>query len=509
MKINSILGKMTGKVGNIVVASVGGEVIGREYNPNVANPNTSAQQNTRSKFKLASQLSATMAPVIAIKKEGNVSARNQFVKVNFDSIRYSMGVADINLNVVQLTKSQRSFAGFSADRSSGTAIAVHLNADSANNLSRVVYVAYGKQSDGTLILLDSKVCNTPGADGLFADVLRYTDGAVVLYAYGMKDLESSITSKFGNMKAPTAEDVASLLVSNTENMQAVQLTKTAGLTMAEGEDTGDSDDVEHLSVILVTSGNGSASGGGRFEAGQTVTLRATPDEEATFDGWFLGSASGTLLSTANPYQFQVEANMTICAKFHGGPVPKHQVTVTANPAEGGTVSGGGQYDEGSNATVNAVMNEDYDFVGWFRNGTKVSSNPSYTFVVENDVTLEARFAQVTDITITSAKIGANNWSANSQNCADGTHITGTVAGAGSSRYAAMYRAQNAPQVNDQVTISHNEDRNLITGGAFDINPYHSDSTEKAWLVVGTLSGNDISVEAVYQYSCNIEHYGGD
>ena len=70
MKINSILGKMTGKVGNIVVASVGGEVIGREYNPNVSNPNTSAQQNTRSKFKLASQLSATMAPVIAIKKEG-------------------------------------------------------------------------------------------------------------------------------------------------------------------------------------------------------------------------------------------------------------------------------------------------------------------------------------------------------------------------------------------------------------------------------------------------------
>ena len=509
MKINSILGKMTGKVGNIVVASVGGEVIGREYNPNVSNPNTSAQQNTRSKFKLASQLSATMAPVIAIKKEGNVSARNQFVKVNFDSIRYSMGVADINLNVVQLTKSQRSFAGFSADRSSGTAIAVQLNANSANNLSRVVYIAYGKQSDGNLILLDSKVCNTPGADGLFADVLRYSADAVVLYAYGMKDLESGITSKFGNMQAPTAEDVATLLVSNTENMQAVQLTKTAGLTMAAGEDTGDSDDVEHLSVILVTSGNGSASGGGRFEAGQTVTLRATPDEEATFDGWFLGSASGTLLSTANPYQFPVEANITICAKFHGGPVPKHTVTVTANPVAGGTVSGGGQYDEGSNATVNAVMNEDYDFVGWFRNGTKVSSNPSYTFVVENDVTLEARFAEITDITITSAKIGNRNWGDDIQSLEQGEHITGTVSGAGSSRYAAVYRAQDAPQVNDQVTVSRSADRNLISGGAFDINPFHASSSEKAWLVVGTLSGNDINVEAVWPHYCMIDSGGGN
>ena len=509
MKINSILGKMTGKVGNIVVASVGGEVIGREYNPNVSNPNTSAQQNTRSKFKLASQLSATMAPVIAIKKEGNVSARNQFVKVNFDSIRYSMGVADINLNVVQLTKSQRSFAGFSADRSSGTAIAVQLNADSAASLSRVVYIAYGKQSDGNLILIDSKVCNTPGSDGLFADVLRYSDGAVVLYAYGMKDLESGITSKFGNMQAPTAEDVATLLVSNTENMQAVQLTKTAGLTMAAGEDTGDSDDVEHLSVILVTSGNGSASGGGRFEAGQTVTLRATPDEEATFDGWFLGSASGTLLSTANPYQFLVEANMTICAKFHGGPVPKHQVTVSANPAEGGTVSGGGQYDEGSNATVNAVMNEDYDFVGWFRNGTKVSSNPSYTFVVENDVTLEARFAEVTDVTITSAKVGNNDWNDDVQSCEQGEHITGTVSGAGSSRYAAVYRSQNAPEVNDQVSVTRQADRALISGGAFDINPFHAESSQKAWLVVGTLSGNDINVEAVWPHYCMIDAGGGN
>ena len=134
MKINSVLGKMTGKVGNIVLTSVGGKVVGREYNPNVANPNTQPQQNTRSKFKLASQLSASMAPVIAIKKEGNVSARNLFVKENFPAIRYSQGVADINLNVVQLTKSQRSFVGFNADRSSGSAIVVELNDSAASAL---------------------------------------------------------------------------------------------------------------------------------------------------------------------------------------------------------------------------------------------------------------------------------------------------------------------------------------------------------------------------------------
>lgn len=384
---------MKGKIGNIVVVSTGGEVIGREYNPNVTNPNTGAQQNTRAKFKLASQLSAELASVIAIKKEGNVSARNLFVKQNFGAIRYSQGVADINLNIVQLTKSLRSFAGFNADRSSGTAIAVELNADSAAQLSRVVYIGYKKLADGTLQLFDSKVCSTPGADGLFADVLRYDASAVVLYAYGIKDLEAGVTSKFGNLNAPTAEDVAQLLVSNTENMAAVQLTKTAGLTMAVGEDTGDSDDVEHITVSIVTSGNGSATGGGRFDVGQQVTLRATPDAEASFEGWHVGNASGERISTANPYTFTAEQNITICAKFLGGPTPQYNIAVSADPAIGGTVSGGGSKEEGSSCTVVATPAEGYEFDGWFENNQLVSNNASYTFTVERARTLVAAFSE--------------------------------------------------------------------------------------------------------------------
>lgn len=393
VKINSVLGKMKGKIGNIVVVSVGGEVIGREYNPSVTNPNTAGQQSTRAKFKLASQLSAAMAPVIAIKKQGNVSARNLFVKENFGSIRYATGMADINLNVVQLTKSQRGIAGFNADRSGGAAIAVELNANSAAQLSRVVYVGYKKLADGSLQLFDSKVCNTAGENGLFADTLRFDEGALVLYAYGMKDLDAGITAKFGNLNAPTAEDVAQLLVSSTENMSGVQLTKTAGLTLAIGEDTGDSDDIEHITVSVVTSGNGSATGGGRFEAGQQVTLRATPDAEASFEGWHVGNASGERLSTANPYTFVAEQNITICAKFLGGPTPHYNIALSADPAIGGTVSGGGSKEEGSSCTVVATPAQGYEFDGWFENGQLVSNSASYTFTVERARTLVAAFAE--------------------------------------------------------------------------------------------------------------------
>ena len=493
MKVNSILGKMTGKVGNIVLTSVGGEVVGREYNPNVANPNTSAQQNTRGKFKLASQLSATMAPVIAIKKEGNVSARNLFVKENFPAIRYSQGVADINLNVVQLTKSQRSFAGFNADRTNGSAIAVELNADSAAALSRVVYIAYKKAADGSLILFDSKVCNTAGAEGKFNDVLNYTADAVVLYAYGMKDLEAGISTKFGNMSAPSAEDVAQLLISNTENMASVQLTKTAGLTMAAGENTGDSDDVEHLTVSLVISGNGSAIGGGRFEAGQTVTLRATPDAEATFVAWKANNASGLVLSTANPYSFEVEQNMTICAVFQGGPTPHYDINLSADPANGGTVSGGGSKEEGSSCTVVATPAEGMQFGGWFENGNLVSNAASYTFTVDRARTLVAEFGEAPESALSNVTFNGSPWDSNKQTPYSTATIGFTASAELNGKKCGLANSNVKPAIGSSATCPNTAD---VTTGA---NNHSLSLSTWGWLVVGTADGNNITVEEVWEY----------
>lgn len=498
MKVNSILGKMTGKVGNIVLTSVGGKVVGREYNPNVANPNTQPQQNTRSKFKLASQLSASMAPVIAIKKEGNVSARNLFVKENFPAIRYSQGVADINLNVVQLTKSQRSFVGFNADRSSGSAIAVELNDNAAAALSRVVYIAYKKAADGSLIFFDSKVCNTAGDNGQFHDVLNYTADAVVLYAYGMKDLEAGITSKFGNMSAPSAEDVAQLLISNTENMASVQLTKTAGLTMASGEDTGDSDDVEHLTVSLVISGNGSAIGGGRFEAGQTATLRATPDEEATFVAWKANNASGQVLSTQNPYSFTVEQNMTICAVFQGGPTPHYDINLSADPANGGTVSGGGSKEEGSSCTVVATPAEGMAFDGWFENGQLVSNAASYTFTVERARTLVAQFGEAPEGEISDVTLNGSAWDSDKYETSNTVNIGFTATAGYNGKKCGLANVLTKPTVGSSASCPNTAD---VTTGA---NTHSLSLGTWGWLVVGTANGNNITVEEVWPHMVSLQ-----
>ena len=503
MKINSILGKMNGKIGNIVVSSVNGQVIGREYNPNVANPNTVMQQNTRSKFKLASQLSAAMAPVIAIRKEGAKSARNIFVSENFEQINYNLGVASINLNVVQLTKSQVSFCGFNADRSVGTSINVELNEDAASLLTRVVYIAYKKLSNGTLQLFDSKVCNTAGDDGRFADVLRYDAGDVVLYAYGMKDLESGITTKFGNMNAPSAQDAASLLISSTENMASVQLTKTAGLTMMTGEDTGDSDDVEHILVSVIASGNGSAVGGGRYEAGQTVTVRATPDAEATFEGWHIGTATGARVSTSPVYSFTAETDITLVAKFEGGPTPHYNINLSADPANGGTVSGGGSKEEGSSCTVVATPAEGMIFDGWFENDSLVSNNASYTFTVQSARTLVAKFAEQPEGMILSVKHNGEDIVAGRLLDEDTAYVGAFDASANGKTFAIVHSI-TMPTIG---TTSLGYSPVTISGGAATITPTSNQGDGKAWFVVGTIANSQVTIEEVFSVSQNL--YGGD
>ena len=69
----------------------------------------------------------------------------------------------------------------------------------------------------------------------------------------------------------------------------------------------------------------------------------------------------------------------------------YTITATANPAEGGTVSGGGTYTYGQNCTLTATANEGYDFVNWTENGNVVSNDAAYTFTVTGNRALVANF----------------------------------------------------------------------------------------------------------------------
>lgn len=321
-KVTCISGKAVGKVGSVIYAVSGGQQIAREYQPHVANPSTEGQVNNRSRFKLLSQLSASLKPVIAIRKDGLVSARNQFTSINYGATSFANETAQINLNVVQLTKSNTSFVGFNADRTAGSNIIVKLNA-AAPNLNRVVYAAYTKRTDGTLLMLDSIVTEEAGADKKFQANLAYSDESVVVYAYGIRDLEAGMSAKFGNLNAPTAENVAKLIVSSTENMAGVSVTKTAGLTMNQGTNTGDSDDnvvpSGKITVTVQPSGSGvNVTGGGEYEPGDSVTVGTTATSgELSWDGWYeVSGGQETLVSNNQSYTFTAQRNITLKARWN-------------------------------------------------------------------------------------------------------------------------------------------------------------------------------------------------
>ena len=80
------------------------------------------------------------------------------------------------------------------------------------------------------------------------------------------------------------------------------------------------------------------------------------------------------------------------------PTDLYNITVSANPAEAGTVSGEGLYRFGETCTVTATpITDDYSFDNWTQNGEVVSTEASYSFMVINDVDLVANFSEVLSI----------------------------------------------------------------------------------------------------------------
>lgn len=153
-------------------------------------------------------------------------------------------------------------------------------------------------------------------------------------------------------------------------------------------------DVSETTTYTITataspSNAGTITGAGSYASGSTCTLRATPNSGYTFVNW---TKNGTQVSTNATYSFTVTGNGSYVANFE--PIPEeYTITVNAEPASGGTVSGGGTYAEGSTCVISAMPNEGYVFENWTRNGTVVSTEPTYSIVVNRNLTFVAHFAQ--------------------------------------------------------------------------------------------------------------------
>ncbi|MBN2011035.1 InlB B-repeat-containing protein [candidate division KSB1 bacterium] len=68
--------------------------------------------------------------------------------------------------------------------------------------------------------------------------------------------------------------------------------------------------------------------------------------------------------------------------------------MSTNLSVGGIISGGGTFSSGASVTVTATPNAGYTFTNWTENGTDVSTNASYTFIITGNRTIVANFTAV-------------------------------------------------------------------------------------------------------------------
>ena len=134
-------------------------------------------------------------------------------------------------------------------------------------------------------------------------------------------------------------------------------------------------DTYNINVSPYPNIGGTVTGGGNYDAGQQCTVTATANTGYTFVNW---TENGEVVTTNASYTFIVAGNRTLVANFT---LNSYTITVTADPAEGGVVTGAGNYDHGTSCTLTATANENYEFINWTKNGIEVSTDATYTFIV--------------------------------------------------------------------------------------------------------------------------------
>lgn len=257
MKLNGILGTGSGKLGTSVFTTVKGTQIVRQHQPVVTNPSTKLQVAQRSRFKLISQLAASMANVIAMPRIGLTSSRNLFIKKNMPAVLGNVEGAQVSYEKLQLTSGTAALPDIFANRTSGNLI-LNLTSNASAIVNRVIYCIFTKNSGGQLMLNNSAIVSDAGENGSFELIIDDIAGDLAIYAYGMKDTSASASATFGNYKVTNASDIATLVSNRSISSKDFIFTKTRGTTLYSGETENVTVGENQVMVYLYVGANGQA-----------------------------------------------------------------------------------------------------------------------------------------------------------------------------------------------------------------------------------------------------------
>lgn len=218
--------------------------------------------------------------------------------------------------------------------------------------------------------------------------------------------------------------------------------------------------VERTMVIggtppLVTTLTGSLPAGMDFDV-VTGVLSGTPTE--------IGAFTFTLHST-DSVGGDVTRTYTLTI-IDGDVVPPPHITVTAtaSPAEGGVLSGSGDYLVGADVTVDALANPGFAFVNWTEAGSIVSETSSYLFTADVNRDLVAHFVPMYSVTTNASPVTGG------ATAGDGIYLSGdpvNVSAIANPGYYFVNWTENGTEVSTSADFSFaaNANRSLVANFA--------------------------------------------
>jgi hypothetical protein len=155
--------------------------------------------------------------------------------------------------------------------------------------------------------------------------------------------------------------------------------------------------IKAYTITLQSGTGGSVSGQGSYNSGSACTVTANSYSGYKFVNWTEGT---TIVSNNSSYSFTVSTNKTLKANFE-----IQTFLVMLETSTGGTVSGQGTFDYGSNNTFTATPNDGYKFINWTEDGSVISTETSYSFMISGNRTLKANFTIKTYTVFLEASAG--------------------------------------------------------------------------------------------------------
>ena len=181
--------------------------------------------------------------------------------------------------------------------------------------------------------------------------------------------------------------------------------------------------INSYNLQVSSTTGGSVFGSGSYDYGSSASILATPQTGYQFVGW-TGDGINDQNSTSTSVLITQDTN--ISAVFS---IKSYSLSIV--DGNGGSISGGGDFEHGTDANISAIPEQGYSFSAWSGDGIENSSDANTTVAMTQDRSISATF------------------SINSYNLQVSSTTGGSVSGSGSYDYGSSASILATPQTGYQ------------------------------------------------------------